>query len=111
SDSTRYMHDALRKGQLLDREMRRLASEDEQLLQALIRFVDLKRALQGRGSPDAPLRSAATTARERTSEEGALPYDAARIVDVAIAREPWSGDLRHGAFTIAHVFGEIRSVD
>lgn len=105
-----YLNAAEAKQPHFDDELRRLAAEDEELLRALERFVSLKQALDGRDPLDAPLSRTAWS--ERTPEDGGpLPYDAARIVNVEIGREPWIGALEHGTFTIAHLHGKIRSVE
>lgn len=104
-----YLNEAYTKQELLEEELRRLVAEDEELLQALRRFVGLKQALDGRDPLDPPLLRTAWS--ERTPDGGPLPYDAARIVNVEIGAEPWIGELAHGTFTIAHLHGRIRSVE
>jgi hypothetical protein len=56
------------------------------------------------------LRRAATTAVQRTADEGALPYDAAVAADVRIGRKPWTHTLTQRTFTFAHVYGEIQQI-
>lgn len=108
-DTGRYMLEAIVQQRQLDEEMRALVRQDVELQQALLRYVDIKQALEGGSTPELPPRY--TIWRERSPADGALPYDAARIVEVEIGREPWSGALHHRSFTIAHVFGRIRSIE
>jgi hypothetical protein len=103
-----FLGEALQKRRLLEQEMRQLASEDEELLRALVRLANAAAAMERRAAPVAA--SDATAARERGAEGGALPYDAARVVDVRVGRESWQHALTSRTFTIAQVHGEISSM-
>lgn len=108
-DPQLFLGEALYKRQLLAEELRRLAAEDDELRRALVRLANISQAQQAR---DLSLPAAASSsARETTADDGALPYDAARVAEVRIGREPWSHVLMRRTFTIAQVYGEIRSIE
>lgn len=103
-----FQGEALHKQRLLGEEMRRLAAEDEQLLEALARLMTLDQAMAERGGS----RGAAAASGERgASDAEALPYDAASVTDARIGDERWSHELTQRTFTIAHVHGEVRAVE
>src|SRR5690554_390110 len=83
-----YLVHAQTKQALFDEELRRLAAEDEELQRALARYASLKRTLDGQDPIDAA--AIPTVWSERTSDDGSLPYDAARIVSIEIGDAPWS---------------------
>ena len=56
-------------------------------------------------------RDNATTFRVMTAADEDLPYDAAVLAEVRVIRDPWHHVLSHPTFAIAHVFGEIESVE
>ncbi|HVZ36167.1 MAG TPA: hypothetical protein VG963_27255 [Polyangiaceae bacterium] len=105
-----FQAQALYKQSQLAEEMRRLAATDPELQQAAFRLGTLEQALsQGR----LPMPTAVGT-QERTLTAGdgqPLPYDAAVLVDVHMGPEPWSYALKWPTFTIANVFGELRSLE
>src|SRR5690606_26403257 len=82
-----FIAEAVVKRQQLSEEMRRLALEDEELMQALTRLSNVSAALNRRSIPVRP--AYATFDRERAADGSALPYDASRVVDVLIGGEPW----------------------
>lgn len=105
-----FVAEAVVKREQLAEEMRRLAMEDEELMQALTRLSNVSAALNQRSIP---VRRAAdaTFDRERAAEDSMLPYDASRVVDVLIGREPWRYELTSRTFTIAQLYGEIFGLD
>lgn len=106
--AAQFLADGLRKYRILDAEMRRLATEDEQLTRAVVRVVNLSEALRDDESSRAAL---ATTSAQEAAGEAALPYDAALRTNVRIGREPWRHTLTQHAFAIAHVFGDVQRVE
>jgi hypothetical protein len=105
-----FQAQALYKQSLLAAEMRRLAATDPELQQAAFKLGTLEQALQ-QGRMPMP---ATTGTQERllTAGEGTpLPYDAAAVADVHIGPEPWTHVLRWRTFTIANVFGQLRSLE
>lgn len=109
SGSDLHLLQAQAKQPVFDEELRQLAAEDEELQRALRRFVGLKQALEGDEPVDTPLLRTAWS--ERTPENGPLPYDATRIVNVEIGHTPYVGVLKHGTFTIAHLHGKIHRLE
>ena len=101
------------KGRLLVEEIRRLAVEDEELLQALTRLANLQNALKDSRRSRETL--AALSARQQAAGERAdddlLPYDAGLMAEVRVGREPWDHALTLRTFTIAQVYGEIRAIE
>jgi len=102
-----FLAEALHKRALLEDEFRELATQDAELQDALVRLATLQTALSSGKVPPLPKKTAAAT---RSDEEG-LPYEAAAIVDVRIGRDAWRHTLGHRTFTIANVYGEVRSVN
>ena len=90
--------------------MRRLAATDTELAQAAFRLGTLEQALsQGRMPMPA---TTGTQERVLTAGEGQeLPYRAAVVADVHIGPEPWTHALKWRTFTIANLFGELRSLE
>ena len=43
--------------------------------------------------------------------EDGLPYGAENVIEVRVGHKPWTQGLTSRTFTLAHVYGEIRSVD
>lgn len=107
-DAQQFLSEAIYKRHLLEKEIRRLAKEDDEFMQALTRLANLTQAMQTR---ELPPELSATASRDATPSEGPLPYDASLKTDVRMGRKPWSHALRQRTFTIANVYGEIRSVD
>ncbi len=98
------------KQQALAEEMRRLAREDEELLQALTRIVRLEQRLDERRESGGASFSAGTRQLTATSEES-LPYGAARMAEARVGEAPWRHRLNLRTFTIAQVYGEIDTVE
>jgi hypothetical protein len=90
--------EALYKQSLLAAEMRRLAATDPDLQQAAFRLGTLAQALSQRRMPMPP--TAGTEERVLTSGEGQR-----------IGLEAWTHVLRWQTFTIANVFGGLRSLE
>lgn len=90
-------------------EMRQLAVEDEEFRNTLVRLANLQNLLrEGNGRRSRPTN---TASRELTVDDGPLPYDADLVFEVRIGRKDWEHELTRRTFTIAQVYGEIRSVD
>lgn len=105
-----FQAQALYKQSLLAAELRRLAGADPELQRAAFKLGTLEQALQ-QGRMPMPA-TEGTQERLLTSGEGApLPYGAAAVADVHIGAEPWTHALRWRTFTIANVFGELRSLE
>lgn len=96
------------KGKLLHDEIRRLADEDEQFRAALTELGTAHLAFaEERGIPP----STAGSASRQVPPGDGLPYGAENVIEVRVGREPWRQALTSRTFTLAHVYGEIRSVD
>jgi hypothetical protein len=101
-----YAAEQLRVQHLLKEEMRRLATEDEQLYQTVVRLADAQRAYAeatGGGPPR-------TLWRQVMPGPDGLPFGAQRMFEVRMSREPWNHPLTHRTFTIGDVSGEIRKL-
>jgi hypothetical protein len=101
-----FRAEQLRMQQLLQDEIRQLGTQDQQLMQALLRLEQARWAL---ATPRQQSRW--TFGQEVTSDGGALPYDAQQMFEVRIGSQPWSHFLRQRTFTIANLFGEIREME
>ena len=97
------------KGQLLHDEIRRLAAEDEEFRAALTRLGTAHVALAE--ETGAPPPTADSASREVPAGEQGLPYGAASVVEARVGRDPWTHVLTRRTFTLAQVYGEIRSID
>jgi hypothetical protein len=86
-------------------EMVRLATQDEDLLQAVVRLANAQQALGVKTG----LRP--TKSLQVTPGDDGLPYDAQQMFQVRIGRDAWSHALTQRTFTIAEVTGDIRDVD
>ena len=97
------------KGKLLHDEIRQLAAEDEQFRGALTELgtAHLKLA----EDTGARLSAADSASRQVPAGEEGLPYGAKNVIEVRAGRTPWTQVLKSRTFTLAHVYGEIRSVD
>lgn len=93
--------------QMID-EMRELARTDEEFRTSLVRLANLQN-IMSEGRNDS--RPTQTFARALAPTEGALPYDADLVFQVQTGRQAWEHELTHRTFTIAQVYGEIRSVE
>jgi hypothetical protein len=108
--SQQFQAQALYKQSLLAAELRRLAATDPELQQAAFRLGTLEQALSQGRMPMPP--TAGTEERVLTPGEGQkLPYDATVVTDVHIGPEPWTHVLRWQTFTIANLFGRLRSLE
>jgi hypothetical protein len=97
------------KSELLREEIRRLATEDEQFRAELTNLATAHQALaETRGSPEPTADSAS---RQVPADEDGLPYGAASVVEVRVGRKPWTYALTRRTFTLAHLYGEIRSIE
>lgn len=101
-----YRAEQLRMHRLLREEMRRLATEDEQLHEAVVHLGDAQRAY-AEATGGGPSR---TLWREVMPGPDGLPFGAQQVFEVLIGRQPWSHPLRHRIFTIGDVTGEIRKL-
>jgi hypothetical protein len=101
-----YYAEQLRVQQHLVDEMRRLAAEDPQLHDAILKVGKAQDALaEQTGAP--ALRS---VSRELQPSDAGLPFDAKRAFEVRVGREPWYVDLTQRTFTLAAVQGEVRKL-
>jgi len=104
-----FQGEAMAKSRTLEREMKRIASEDTELLQAVSRFYNLTTRLDNFDGDDNS--DDYTTSRVITAAEQTLPYDAAVMAEVRVIAEPWRHILSHSTFAIAHVYGEIEGLE
>jgi len=104
--SEQYRAEQLRMQDLLKKEMVRLAAEDEQLHQAVVRLGDAQRAFAD--ATGAGL--SRTLWRQVPQGADGLPFGAQSMFEVRMGREPWSHALTHRTFTIGDVLGEIREL-
>jgi hypothetical protein len=101
-----YYAAQLRTQQHLGEEMRRLAAEDPQLHDAIIRVGEAQNAIAGEtGKP-----ASQTASLEMQPGDTGLPFDAKRAYEVRVGKEPWTLPLTERTFTIASVTGEIRGL-
>jgi hypothetical protein len=96
------------KGKLLHEEIRRLAAEDEQFRAALTELGSAHLALAA--ETGASLTGEDSASRQVPRAEDGLPYGARNVIEVRVGRKPWTQALTMRTFTLAHVYGEIRSV-
>jgi hypothetical protein len=99
-----YRREQLRMQRLLSAEMKRLATEDKKLRDAMANLSAAQLALAVRTGNQ-------TLFREVTATSGELPYGAARMFEVIMGNNPWDHLLTRRTFTVAHVFGEIRRLE
>jgi hypothetical protein len=104
-----FQGEAMAKSRTLEKEMKRIAGEDTELLQAVSRFYSLTTRLDNLNDEDSS--DDATTFRVVTAAEQTLPYDAAVMAEVRVRAEPWRHILSHETFAIAHVYGEIEGLE
>ena len=90
--------------ELLNDEPRQLATEDEQLRDALADLSEAQLALTARLGTK-------TMSREVMAFSGKLPYDARLMFEVIMGNNPWTHRLTERTFSIADVFGEIRKLE
>ncbi len=84
-------------------EMRRLAAEDPQLRDAVLRLGSAQQAI-------GLYRPGETLDTEVPAGADGLPYDARRMFEVRVGRDPWRHPLTQHTFTIAQVEGEVRDL-
>jgi len=101
-----YRAEQLGMHQLLREEMRRLATEDEQLHEAVVQLGDAQRAY-AEATGGGNFR---TLSREVMPGPDGLPFGAQKVFEVLIGREPWTHPLTHRTFTIGGVSGEIHKL-
>jgi len=92
---------------MLSREMRRLATTDDQLAQAVLRVGDAQRAL----GLQAKTRASFTLSREVPPQEYDLAFNPQRVFEVRIGQQDWVHALAERTFTIANVTGDIRKLE
>jgi hypothetical protein len=102
-----YRAEQARMQRLLQEEMLRLALQDDEMNQAVMRLGDTQLELAAARGRE----RASTRERELLAVDGRLPFGAQRVFEVRIADDPWSQALMQRTFTIALVSGEIRSID
>ncbi|HJR70619.1 MAG TPA: hypothetical protein VKA43_11300 [Gammaproteobacteria bacterium] len=95
-----YAQEARRLQRLLDAEMRQLATEDEQLQEAIAEFSQAQFALT-------LARGKTTLSRQVTAASGSLPYGAELMFEIIMGVHPFRHRLSRQTFTIADVLGEI----
>ena len=101
-----FLNEEGHKRELLRREMRRVAAEDEEFRRSLLRFAGLKKAFDG-----AMHDPAGTASTERKAAQEALPYGAARAADVHIGHRPWRHPLTERTFTFTALQGEVSRLE
>ena len=101
-----YRAEQQRMQGLLKEEMRRLAYEDAELGEAVLRLGQAMQALQLRtgGRPT-------WTMFRPAGDGGELPFNAERIFDVQIGLAPWTHYLTYATFTLDGVSGNVRKID
>ena len=101
-----YRAEQLRVQQHLGDEMRRLAAEDPQLHEAIVRVGKAQDALaEQTGSP-----AVHSVSRELPPGDAGLPFEAKRAYEVRMGQEPWVLALTERTFTLAAVTGEVREL-
>jgi hypothetical protein len=97
------------KGKLLHDEIRQLAAQDEQFRAALTELGTVYSELAA--ETGASLTAPDSASRQVPTGVAGLPYGAANVTEVRVGRNAWRQPLTRRTFTLAHVYGEIRSVD
>jgi hypothetical protein len=101
-----YRAEQLRVQQHLGDEMRRLAAEDPELRDAVLRVGRAQDALaEETGAP-----AVHSVSRELPPGDAGLPFDAKRAYEVRMGQEPWELAMTERTFTLAAVTGEIREL-
>ena len=101
-----YNAEQLLMQQRLREAMRRLATEDPQLHDAILRVGKAQDALaEQTGAP-----AVHSVSRELEAGEAGLPFDAKRAFEGRVGHEPWYLDLTQRTFTLGAVTGEIRAL-
>ena len=98
------------KGLLLTEEMQRLTAEDEELLAATVRLVNLQQSL---GNSEGLKEAADATLERQVSPDQdavAVDYQADAVFEVRMGNRSWRHELSTRTFTIARVNGEIRDL-
>lgn len=102
-----YRAEQNRMQRLLQDEMLKLALQDEELHEAVMRLGDKQlQLIEARGKE-----LALTRERELVAVDGRLPFGAQRVIEVRIAGDPWSQLLTQRTFTLALDSGEIRAIE
>ena len=101
-----YYAEQLRVQQHLGEEMRRLAAQDPQLHDAIIRVGEAQNALAEQ--TDKPAERSVSL--EMQPGDTGLPFDAKRAYEVRVGKEPWNLALTERTFTIGGVTGEVRDL-
>ena len=101
-----YNAEQLLMQQRLRDAMRRLATEDPQLHDAILRVGKAQDALaEQTGAP-----AVHSVSRELEAGEAGLPFNAKRAFEGRVGQEPWYLDLTQRTFTLGAVTGEIRAL-
>jgi hypothetical protein len=101
-----YNAEQLLMQQRLRDAMRRLATEDPQLHDAILRVGKAQDALaEQTGAP-----ALHSVSREVQGSDAGLPFDAKHVYEVRVGQEPWELALNERTFTLAAVSGEIREL-
>ncbi len=101
-----YRAEQIRVQQHLGEEMRRLAAEDPDLRDAILRVGKAQDALAEQTGAAA----VHSVSRELQPGDADLPVEAKRAYEVRIGREPWNLALTERTFTLAAVTGEVREL-
>jgi hypothetical protein len=98
-----YYAEQLRVQQHLGEEMRRLAAQDPQLHDAIIRVGEAQNALaEQTGKP-----AEHSVSLEMQPGDTGLPFDAKRAYEVRVGKEPWNLALTERMFTLGSITGEV----
>jgi hypothetical protein len=101
-----YNAEQLLMQQRLRDAMRRLATEDPQLHDAILRVGKAQDALaEQTGAP-----ALHSVSREVQPGDSGLPFDAKHVYEVRIGQEPWELALSERTFTLAAVMGKVRAL-
>jgi hypothetical protein len=107
SNVAEFRAEQLRMQKRLQEEMRRLAYENAELGEAVLRLGQAMQALQARtGRPPTW-----TMYREVSAGNDELPFSAERIFEVRIGLTPWTYYLTQPTFTLGEVSGKVRKLE
>jgi len=99
-----YAREVRRLNDLMAAEMRQLATEDEQLRDAMAEATQAQFALT-------LARGKTTLSRQVSAALGSLPYDAELMFEIIMGVHPLRHPLTQPTFTIADVLGEVRKLE
>jgi hypothetical protein len=89
------------------KELKQLMSEDQELHEAGLRLGSAYLALAG----ETGLAPGKTLSRQVAPGDDGLPFDAQRLFEVRMGRDPWTHPLTQRTFTIASLSGDIGRLD